>query len=342
MTEQQADSYDSPWKEAIELYFEECLAFFFPLAHTGIDWARGYEFLDKELQQVTPKAELGRRMVDKLVKVWQRQGDEVWVLIHLEVQSQYKATFARRMYTYNYRLFDRYERQVASLAILGDDRSAWRPDHYGYELWGCKVNLEFPIVKLLDYRKQWADLEQSRNPFAALVMAHLHTQATRKKPDERYALKWNLTRRLYEQGYAKRDIQLLFRFIDWLMALPPELESKFEEMLSTYEEKQKMPYITSIERIGIEKGIQQGIQQGVQQGIQQGVQQGRLQNARKSVMQALNIRFGEIPPPLATSINQIDDPTRLELLLEKAITVESVEVFERVLEEVLHDEHNGN
>jgi flagellar biosynthesis/type III secretory pathway protein FliH len=27
-----------------------------------------------------------------------------------------------------------------------------------------------------------------------------------------------------------------------------------------------MPYITSVERIGIEKGIQQGMQQGVQQG----------------------------------------------------------------------------
>lgn len=27
-----------------------------------------------------------------------------------------------------------------------------------------------------------------------------------------------------------------------------------------------MPYITSVERIGIEKGIQQGMQQGMQQG----------------------------------------------------------------------------
>jgi len=37
-----------------------------------------------------------------------------------------------------------------------------------------------------------------------------------------------------------------------------------------------MPYVTSVERIGIRKGIQQGIRQGVQQGFQQGLEQERL------------------------------------------------------------------
>ena len=31
-----------------------------------------------------------------------------------------------------------------------------------------------------------------------------------------------------------------------------------------------MPYVTSAERFGIEKGLQQGMQQGMQQGIRQG------------------------------------------------------------------------
>src|SRR5688572_23238702 len=167
------DDYDSPWKGAVEHYFNDCLAFFFPQAAAEIDWSRGYEFLDKELQQVVPEAELGRRTVDKLVKVWQRTGDEAWVLIHLEVQSQVEAEFAERMYVYHYRLFDRYRRRIASLAILGDERPKWRPESYGYELWGCRIRLEFPTIKLLAYKAQWAELEQSRNPFAVLVMAHL-------------------------------------------------------------------------------------------------------------------------------------------------------------------------
>lgn len=69
-----ATEFDSPWKEALERYFEDFILFFFPQAHGEIEWSRGYEFLDKELQQVVRDAELGRRLVDKLVKIWRIGG----------------------------------------------------------------------------------------------------------------------------------------------------------------------------------------------------------------------------------------------------------------------------
>jgi hypothetical protein len=40
--------YDSPWKEALDAYFEPFLALLFPEVHRPIDWSRGYESLDKE------------------------------------------------------------------------------------------------------------------------------------------------------------------------------------------------------------------------------------------------------------------------------------------------------
>ncbi|MGH7136182.1 MAG: hypothetical protein ACREHD_10610, partial [Pirellulales bacterium] len=113
--------FDTAWKEALEALFEPFMAFFFPDAHRDIDWTRRFEMLDKELQQITPESEQGRRVVDKLVKVWRTNGQDEWVLVHIEVQSQPDTDFARRMYVYNYRLFDRYNRKVASFAILGDD-----------------------------------------------------------------------------------------------------------------------------------------------------------------------------------------------------------------------------
>ena len=58
--------YDSPWKEIIQLYFEDFMLFFFPQVHQEIDWNKGFEFLDQELQQVVRDAELGKRLVDKL------------------------------------------------------------------------------------------------------------------------------------------------------------------------------------------------------------------------------------------------------------------------------------
>ena len=110
--------YDSPWKEALDRFFEAFLLLLFPQVHQQIDWERGYEPLDKEFQQVVRSAEVGRRYVDKLVKVWLKDGTECWVLIHVEVQTTPEAEFPRRMYVYNYRVFDRYNRAVASLAVL--------------------------------------------------------------------------------------------------------------------------------------------------------------------------------------------------------------------------------
>src|SRR5436305_13956413 len=82
-----ATDFDSPWKEALDCYFEAFLALLFPNVHQQIDWTRGHESLDKEFQQVVREAEVGRRYVDKLVKVWTKDGVECWVLIHVEVQT---------------------------------------------------------------------------------------------------------------------------------------------------------------------------------------------------------------------------------------------------------------
>jgi hypothetical protein len=96
--------YDSPWKEALELYFPAFLALFFPRIHADIDWSRGHVFLDKELQRLLPKGGRGRLYVDKLVKVWRPNGREAWVLIHVEVQTTREAAFPARLYGYNTRI----------------------------------------------------------------------------------------------------------------------------------------------------------------------------------------------------------------------------------------------
>jgi len=54
-TEDHTDDYDSPWKEGMELYFKELMQFFFPNIAREIAWSKGYQFLDKELQQVVLK-----------------------------------------------------------------------------------------------------------------------------------------------------------------------------------------------------------------------------------------------------------------------------------------------
>lgn len=104
------DAYDSPWKGILDRYFPAFIAFFFPEIHQEINWSQGYEILDKELEQVTRDADLGKRLADKLFKVWRRNGDEQVVYTHVEVQAKSQTIFPQRMHVYNYRVYDRYQK----------------------------------------------------------------------------------------------------------------------------------------------------------------------------------------------------------------------------------------
>jgi predicted transposase YdaD len=106
-------------------------------------------------------------------------------------------------------------------------------------------------------------------------MAHLKTQETKKNPQVRQQWKFQLVRCLYEQGYNRSEVINLFKFIDWVMVLPKPQKSKFWQDLKTYEEQQKMPYITSVEEIGYERGFKEGEQRGQQRGREEGEQRGR-------------------------------------------------------------------
>jgi len=256
-TARRAD-YDTPWKDVLDRWHRQFLEFFFPLAAAEIDWSRGHEFLDKELQKVTRRAVVGRRHVDKLIKVWRRSGAETWVLIHTEVQGNREADFPRRLYTYHSRLTDRYNRPVATFVVLTDDHPDWRPARYEQALWGCRAVLEFPSIKLLDYRDRVTELETSANPFALVALAHLAAIATRRDPPARLEHKIGLTRRLYRRGLERDDILSLYAFIDWVLALPDALEEDYHRCIQAIEEAEHMQYVTTAERIGIQKGRQEG------------------------------------------------------------------------------------
>jgi hypothetical protein len=209
-------------------------------------------------------------------------------------------------------LFDRYHRLVASLAVLGDEREGWRPERFGYELWGCEVGFRYPVVKLLDYRDRWQELEASRNPFAVAVMAHLKTQETRHDARERQRWKLSLVRGLYERGFGREEIVDWFRFVDWLMRLPPVLEEGFWRQLREYEEQARMPYITSVERIGYQKGRQEGRQEGLREGIEQGIREGLL----AGIELGLELRFGGEGLRLLPEIRELTDLAALRAVHE--------------------------
>ncbi|GIW72692.1 MAG: hypothetical protein KatS3mg102_2234 [Planctomycetota bacterium] len=311
--------YDSPWKEAITHLLFEFLAFFFPKVHDEVDTAQPYQVLDKELRRLSPRAQVRGRLVDVLCRVALRSGEERWLLIHIEVQAEPDPRFLERVFSYSYRIYDRYGRMPETLVVLADAHPHWRPDRFVARAVLSRHELHFPVVKLLDFRERRAELERSRNPFAVITLAHLVALSTRGRPELRYGEKLAMLRRLYEIGLGRRVVRLLFLVVDWILALPAELDERLAEEIHAEEEKRKVRYISSIERVGIRKGREEGLQAG------------RLLALREAIVRCLEARFGPQARERTSQLERIQDAGTLERLVGEAATVASLEAFEELL-----------
>jgi hypothetical protein len=325
-------NYDDTWKDAITNYLADFLAFFYPEVYQVINWEKTPISLDKELEQITAASQTIKRSADKLFKVWLKDDQEVWILIHVEVQSQYDSEFTQRMFIYNYRAFDLYHKPVISLAILGDESKRWRPNSYQYGFGDSQVRLTFSIVKLLDY--EWEELQQSENLFAIIVMAHLKTKVTTSNLTEREQWKWNLARLMYQKGYNRKQIADLYKVIDLMMTLPDPLQLSFEEKLTQYQEELKMPLLTNIEQRALEKVLNKVLNKDLNKDLNKvsnKVLNKELNHSSKASYLALQNRFGELPNSLIQAINQIEDISLLDQLFVPSLTVNSLEEFEQLI-----------
>ena len=159
-------------------------------------------------------------------------------------------------------IYDRYERPVASFAVLADEHVNWRPGYFSYHLLGSETSIRFPIAKLTDYHDKVDELLATDNSFAVVTATHILTQRTRKNDEERYQAKRLLVRLLYQRQWDKQRVIDLFRVIDWMMRLPEELEQQLWREIKTLEENEAMQYVTSVERFEIAKVRQESLLEG--------------------------------------------------------------------------------
>ena len=84
----------------------------------------------------------------------------------------------------------------------------------------------------------------------------------------------------------------------------------------------------------IEQGKAQGIEQGIEQGKAQGIEQGKIQEKQADVLKVLRLRFQAVPESLAGEINLIRSLSRLDSLLEQAVTAKTPDEID------LHNHHS--
>ncbi len=142
------------------------------------------------------------------------------------------------------------------------------------------------------------------------------------------ARQWKLQimRRMYECGYSAGNIRQLFRFIAWLMWLPEELEHRFWNELQTWEEEQHMPYVTSVERIGREKGRADGLLKGRAEDLLAGIELG------------LDLKFGAAGLALMPEIRQLADVAVLQAVHQAIKSASTPEELRRIYQQGAHQD----
>jgi hypothetical protein len=79
----------------------------------------------------------------------------------------------------------------------------------------------------------------------------------------------------------------------------------------TPEDRSKMPYITSVERHGIERG--------------------RIEGLREAVLHALERRFGPVEPDVRDALDGVENVERLKVLHGAAMEADTLESFRGAL-----------
>ncbi|GGM77951.1 hypothetical protein GCM10010967_07060 [Dyadobacter beijingensis] len=265
---------DILWKSILEEVFDDFLKFFFANAETLFDLDKGFEYLDKELEQLFPPEgdSFAIRDVDKLVKVHCRTGAEAWLLVHIEVQGYRDETFPDRMFTYYYRIWDRYRKPITAFAILTDNYSHFQPAQFEQACLGTSLCFRFNIFKVLDQSGE--DLEASDNPFAQVVLtAKIALMEKKVTVDELYRLKIDLAKRLLSHEIPKWKIGKLMEFLKFYIRLGNEemdeqLDLEIDSVANqsyismTFEEAILHIVKEEAKEYGIEKGLERGVEQG--------------------------------------------------------------------------------
>ncbi|MBV7534491.1 DUF4351 domain-containing protein [Duganella sp. sic0402] len=142
------------------------------------------------------------------------------------------------------------------------------------------------------------ELLASHNPFAWITLAHLRTLQAGHDADRLYAAKWHLTKLLYQHGWRKQRIIVLFKVVNWMMVLPELHQRRYWRAIRRLEKELKMEWIDPVEQSFIEKGMQKGLKKGLQQGQQQGLRQGAVLLLERQLVR----RFGPLPVTLRSRL----------------------------------------
>jgi hypothetical protein len=284
LIKKKAIDHDRLFKELLENFFVEFIALFFPEIHATVDFS-GLSFLQQEV--FTDVTSGDKHRVDLLAEVG-LPGEDGLILIHIESQAQYQADFAKRMFIYFSRLYQKFQRPILPIAVFSYPESQDEPDVFQVGFPFLNV-LRFQFYTLELQKRNWRDYVRSGNPAAAALMSKMGYQ-----PEEKVQVKLEFLRMLTKMRLDPARMTLLTGFFETylklnqqeeklleieLNQLPAEEVDKIMEITTSWHEKGRME--------GEAAGVIKGEAAGIIKGEAAGIIKGKLETARKMLAKSL-------------------------------------------------------
>ncbi|MDZ7879724.1 MAG: hypothetical protein U5L45_18745 [Saprospiraceae bacterium] len=224
--------FDGNWKEIIIEFFEEFVDFFLPELYPDVDFSRPFESLDTELTEILQAlGSTDKRIADKLVKVWLKDGREKWILIHIEVQSYFEQLFAKRMFEMFAFIFKKHQHPIVAIAIYTGIKTPRFFNQFTEQYYGTSITYRFNAYRIM--KQDEMELLASDNIFSLFVLANIYANNTRKNLRKRLAYKEQMMELAIEHGISHEKMHRFFLFIEGIMKIPLDLQEEFRNHIRT-------------------------------------------------------------------------------------------------------------
>ncbi|GAX38958.1 Rpn family recombination-promoting nuclease/putative transposase [Nodularia sp. NIES-3585] len=242
--------HDRLFKELLSTFFVEFLDLFLPHIVSEID-RDSIQFLPQEVFTDVTSGE--KKEIDLLAQVRYQQ-QETYFLIHVENQSYSQSVFAKRMFKYFSRLYEKYDLPIYPVVIFSFDEPK-RAESTNHSVTVADLNvLNFNFRAIQLNQLSWRDYLTQPNPVAAALMAKMNIAS-----EERPQVKAECLRLLISLKLDPARMQLISGFVDVYLRLNAQENQTFKataDRMGLSQEEKYMEIVTSWSQEGAQKAAE--------------------------------------------------------------------------------------
>jgi predicted transposase YdaD len=296
--------YDQLFKTILEALLRDFLELFFPEAAARFDF-QTLRLVDKEVFANVPEGEV--RQADVVARLETRDGEPELVLVHVEVQSEPKSDFPRRMFEYY------------SVLRL----------HYGVPVFPIALYLRGgPPSPLAEYRESLFEEELLLFRYHSVALARLSAEeyvdtsplgaalaALMAASRNRARLRLSMLERVAGSALDEALKYLLVNVIETFFELSGEDAEEYRRLISRKEHRA----VQEVELTWADRLMEKGRQEGREVGV--------LEGKRETLLKLLRAKFGDLPDELSNSVQSLS-AGELESVLDRVLAATTLEELE--------------